>query len=202
MEQKTLTVPFFCTVTVSGTGQRQMWLDCPKGALTLELTASNSAGEGPRGRKMLSACQPADPAGQYILKYHHVMVVLSPCLCHILVSMCLFNWSQLFLVSVPSCSLFLITLPSTYLLLFPPVSAGSLSLNVVYFLWWSSSSHVKSASCPAFLDLLIKWAIKALNVALHLGLPWSVYIQAVRFSTDTKNGKTKTIAAITCANYL
>ncbi|MED6270446.1 hypothetical protein CHARACLAT_010454, partial [Characodon lateralis] len=41
-------------VTVSGSGQRQMWLDCPEGSLSLQLTASNSAGEGPRGRQILS----------------------------------------------------------------------------------------------------------------------------------------------------
>ncbi|XP_014842483.1 PREDICTED: interleukin-12 receptor subunit beta-2-like isoform X1 [Poecilia mexicana] len=47
-------------VTVSGSGQRQMWLDCPEGTLSLQLTASNSAGEGPRGRQTLS--QPPAPA--------------------------------------------------------------------------------------------------------------------------------------------
>uniref|UniRef100_A0A3B3UDH6 Interleukin-12 receptor subunit beta-2-like n=1 Tax=Poecilia latipinna TaxID=48699 RepID=A0A3B3UDH6_9TELE len=47
-------------LTVSGSGQRQMWLDCPEGTLSLQLTASNSAGEGPRGRQTLS--QPPAPA--------------------------------------------------------------------------------------------------------------------------------------------
>ncbi|XP_054900053.1 interleukin-23 receptor [Poeciliopsis prolifica] len=47
-------------VTVSGSGQRQMWLDCPEGTLSLQLTASNSAGDGPRGRQTLS--QPPAPA--------------------------------------------------------------------------------------------------------------------------------------------
>ncbi|KAM3876143.1 interleukin-12 receptor subunit beta-2-like [Diretmus argenteus] len=35
-------------MTVSGSGPRQMWLDCPEGALSLGLSASTSAGEGPR----------------------------------------------------------------------------------------------------------------------------------------------------------
>ncbi|XP_008405516.1 interleukin-23 receptor isoform X2 [Poecilia reticulata] len=47
-------------VTVSGSGQRQMWLDCPEGTLSLQLTTSNSAGEGPRGRQTLS--KPPAPA--------------------------------------------------------------------------------------------------------------------------------------------
>ncbi|XP_014326897.1 interleukin-12 receptor subunit beta-2-like [Xiphophorus maculatus] len=47
-------------VTVSGSGQRQTWLDCPEGTLSLQLTASNSEGEGPRGRQTLS--QPPAPA--------------------------------------------------------------------------------------------------------------------------------------------
>ncbi|XP_043984982.1 interleukin-23 receptor [Gambusia affinis] len=47
-------------VTVSGSGQRQMWLDCPEGTLSLQLTASNSAGEGPLGKRTLS--EPPAPA--------------------------------------------------------------------------------------------------------------------------------------------
>uniref|UniRef100_A0A3P8SMS1 Fibronectin type-III domain-containing protein n=1 Tax=Amphiprion percula TaxID=161767 RepID=A0A3P8SMS1_AMPPE len=45
---------------VSVSGPRQMWLECPEGVLALQLTASNSAGEGPRGRQISS--QPAAPA--------------------------------------------------------------------------------------------------------------------------------------------
>ncbi|XP_067368502.1 interleukin-23 receptor isoform X2 [Channa argus] len=48
-------------VTVSGSGPRQMWLDCPEGALALQLTASTSAGEGPR--TSLISSRPATPAG-------------------------------------------------------------------------------------------------------------------------------------------
>ncbi|XP_047192804.1 interleukin-23 receptor isoform X2 [Scophthalmus maximus] len=44
-------------VMLSGSGPRQMWLDCPEGALALRLTASTSAGEGPQGRRITS--QPA-----------------------------------------------------------------------------------------------------------------------------------------------
>ena len=39
-----------------------MWLDCPEGALALQITASNTAGEGPRGNRISSL--PAAPAGQ------------------------------------------------------------------------------------------------------------------------------------------
>ncbi|XP_017262324.1 interleukin-23 receptor [Kryptolebias marmoratus] len=45
---------------VPGSGPGETWLDCPEGALVLQLTASNSAGEGPRGRRVSS--QPAAPA--------------------------------------------------------------------------------------------------------------------------------------------
>ncbi|XP_044056758.1 interleukin-23 receptor isoform X2 [Siniperca chuatsi] len=48
------------SVTLSGSGPRQKWLDCPDGALALQLTASTSAGEGPRGSRISS--QPATPA--------------------------------------------------------------------------------------------------------------------------------------------
>ncbi|CAJ1060178.1 interleukin-23 receptor [Xyrichtys novacula] len=47
-------------VTVSGSDPRQKWLDCPDGALMLQMTASTSAGEGPRGSWISS--QPAAPA--------------------------------------------------------------------------------------------------------------------------------------------
>ncbi|KAM7388492.1 hypothetical protein PAMP_024662 [Pampus punctatissimus] len=47
-------------VIVSAPGPRQIWLDCPEGALALQLTASTSAGEGPRGSLITS--QPAAPA--------------------------------------------------------------------------------------------------------------------------------------------
>uniref|UniRef100_UPI003AAF145B interleukin-23 receptor isoform X2 n=1 Tax=Centroberyx gerrardi TaxID=166262 RepID=UPI003AAF145B len=47
-------------MTVSGSGLRQMWLDCPEGSLALWLSASTSAGEGPPGN--LISSQPADPA--------------------------------------------------------------------------------------------------------------------------------------------
>lgn len=63
------------SVTVSGSGQRQMWLDCPNGALTLELTASNSAGEGPRGRKMLSVYQPTDPAVRLVIVIVFIIII-------------------------------------------------------------------------------------------------------------------------------
>uniref|UniRef100_A0A669D6C8 Fibronectin type-III domain-containing protein n=1 Tax=Oreochromis niloticus TaxID=8128 RepID=A0A669D6C8_ORENI len=46
--------------TVSAFGPRQEWLACPEGTLVLQMTASNSAGEGPRGGLIYS--QPAAPA--------------------------------------------------------------------------------------------------------------------------------------------
>ncbi|KAG7233972.1 hypothetical protein INR49_028686, partial [Caranx melampygus] len=46
-------------------GPRQMWLDCPEGALSLQLTASNSAGEGPWGIHISS--QPAPPEGHLVI---------------------------------------------------------------------------------------------------------------------------------------
>ncbi|KAK9519196.1 hypothetical protein VZT92_021939 [Zoarces viviparus] len=48
------------SVTVPGSGPRPMWLDCPEGALALQLTASTSAGEGQRGKRICS--QPESPA--------------------------------------------------------------------------------------------------------------------------------------------
>uniref|UniRef100_A0A667XG12 Interleukin 23 receptor n=1 Tax=Myripristis murdjan TaxID=586833 RepID=A0A667XG12_9TELE len=45
-----------------GSRPRQMWLDCPEGALALSLSASNSAGEGPQGNWVYS--QPPDSAGE------------------------------------------------------------------------------------------------------------------------------------------
>ncbi|XP_013856385.1 leukemia inhibitory factor receptor, partial [Austrofundulus limnaeus] len=48
------------SVTVSGSSPREKLLKCPDGVLILQLTASNSAGEGPRGRQIFS--QPASPA--------------------------------------------------------------------------------------------------------------------------------------------
>ncbi|XP_041862594.1 interleukin-23 receptor [Melanotaenia boesemani] len=52
-------------VTVSASSLRQMWLDCPEGALALQLTMSNSAGEGPRGR--LISSQGAAPAVDQVI---------------------------------------------------------------------------------------------------------------------------------------
>ncbi|XP_034737540.1 interleukin-23 receptor isoform X2 [Etheostoma cragini] len=46
--------------TVSVSSHRQMWMDCPEGALALQLTASTSAGEGQRGNRISS--QPETPA--------------------------------------------------------------------------------------------------------------------------------------------
>ncbi|XP_039985128.1 interleukin-23 receptor [Xiphias gladius] len=52
-------------VMVSGSGPRQMWVDCPEGALVLQLTASNSAGEGPPGSRVFS--QPEAPAAGLVI---------------------------------------------------------------------------------------------------------------------------------------
>ncbi|XP_040895464.1 interleukin-23 receptor isoform X2 [Toxotes jaculatrix] len=52
-------------VTVSGSGHRRIWLDCPDGALVLQIAASTSAGEGPRGIRISSL--PAAPAGGLVI---------------------------------------------------------------------------------------------------------------------------------------
>ncbi|XP_038572256.1 interleukin-23 receptor isoform X3 [Micropterus salmoides] len=52
------------SVTVAGSGPRKKWLDCPEGALALQLTASTSVGEGPRGSWISS--RPATPVGQSV----------------------------------------------------------------------------------------------------------------------------------------
>ncbi|XP_042340134.1 interleukin-23 receptor isoform X2 [Plectropomus leopardus] len=41
-------------MTVPGSGPRQMWLDCPEGALAVQLTAYTSAGEGQPGSRVCS----------------------------------------------------------------------------------------------------------------------------------------------------
>uniref|UniRef100_UPI0037E73288 interleukin-23 receptor n=1 Tax=Semicossyphus pulcher TaxID=241346 RepID=UPI0037E73288 len=51
--------------TVSGSAPTQRWLDCPDGALTLQMTASTSAGEGPWGSRTSS--QPAAPAVSLVI---------------------------------------------------------------------------------------------------------------------------------------
>nr|XP_046246521.1 interleukin-23 receptor isoform X2 [Scatophagus argus] len=48
------------SVMVSGSDARQKWLDCHGGALALQVSASTSAGEGPRGNWIFS--QPKPPA--------------------------------------------------------------------------------------------------------------------------------------------
>ncbi|XP_008296046.1 interleukin-23 receptor [Stegastes partitus] len=60
-------------VIVPGTGSRKMLLDCPEGALALQLTASNSAGEGPRGKQISS--QPAAPAVGLVIVIVFVLTI-------------------------------------------------------------------------------------------------------------------------------
>ncbi|XP_010777137.1 interleukin-23 receptor [Notothenia coriiceps] len=48
------------SVTVSGSGPRILWLDCPEGTLAVQLSASTSAGEGQPGKRIFS--QPESPA--------------------------------------------------------------------------------------------------------------------------------------------
>ncbi|XP_074524018.1 interleukin-23 receptor [Halichoeres trimaculatus] len=52
-------------VPVSDPKPRQMWLDCPDGALALQMTASTSAGEGPRGIRVPSL--PAEPGVSLVI---------------------------------------------------------------------------------------------------------------------------------------
>ncbi|XP_041646836.1 interleukin-23 receptor [Cheilinus undulatus] len=60
-------------VTVSGSSLRQKWLDCPDGALTLQMTASTSAGEGPRGSRVSS--QPTTPAVGLLIVTFFIMTL-------------------------------------------------------------------------------------------------------------------------------
>nr|XP_057928935.1 interleukin-12 receptor subunit beta-2-like [Doryrhamphus excisus] len=48
------------SVTLSASGPRATWLDCPEGSLVLQMSASTSAGEGQRGNVISS--QPVDTA--------------------------------------------------------------------------------------------------------------------------------------------
>ncbi|XP_042070408.1 interleukin-23 receptor isoform X2 [Haplochromis burtoni] len=52
--------------TVSAPGPRQEWLNCPEGTVVLQMTASNSAGEGPRGRRIYSEAA-APPVGLVVV---------------------------------------------------------------------------------------------------------------------------------------
>ncbi|XP_070689066.1 interleukin-23 receptor [Pempheris klunzingeri] len=52
-------------VTVPDSSLRQKQLECPEGALALQMTASTSAGEGPRGRRISS--KPATPAAGLVI---------------------------------------------------------------------------------------------------------------------------------------
>ncbi|XP_034085590.1 interleukin-23 receptor isoform X1 [Gymnodraco acuticeps] len=53
------------SVTVSGSGPRILWLDCPEGALAVQLSASTSAGEGQPGNRIFS--QPESPAAGLVI---------------------------------------------------------------------------------------------------------------------------------------
>lgn len=53
---------FFSPVSVAASEPRHKWLDCPEGALALEMTASTSAGEGRHGPRVSS--RPSSSEGQ------------------------------------------------------------------------------------------------------------------------------------------
>ncbi|XP_058493845.1 interleukin-23 receptor isoform X2 [Solea solea] len=59
-------------VVLSGSGSRHIWLDCPEGALSLQMTASTSAGESQRGIRVNS--QPADPTVGVVIE---VVVIIA-----------------------------------------------------------------------------------------------------------------------------
>ncbi|XP_037627239.1 interleukin-23 receptor isoform X1 [Sebastes umbrosus] len=61
-------------VTVSGSGPRLMWLDCPEGALALQLTASTSSGEGKLGNRICS--QPESPAVDLVIVTVFIVTLL------------------------------------------------------------------------------------------------------------------------------
>lgn len=54
------------SVMVPASSPRQMWIDCSEGTVALELTASNSVGEGPRARR-ISSLPAAPPVGPVIV---------------------------------------------------------------------------------------------------------------------------------------
>ncbi|CAN9500602.1 unnamed protein product [Ophioblennius macclurei] len=61
--------------TVSEPGARRMWLDCPTGALVLQMTASTSAGEGPPGKPVSS--QPSTNAVNLAIVTVFIVAVLT-----------------------------------------------------------------------------------------------------------------------------
>lgn len=54
------------SVNVPVPGPKQKWLDCPEGALILQMSASTAAGEGPKGNR-ISSHPPAPPVGLVIV---------------------------------------------------------------------------------------------------------------------------------------
>ena len=52
---------YFSQVSVSGSVPRRVWLDCPEDSVILGLSATNSAGEGPKGDVAVVPCQRSDP---------------------------------------------------------------------------------------------------------------------------------------------
>uniref|UniRef100_A0A8C5G278 Interleukin-12 receptor subunit beta-2-like n=1 Tax=Gouania willdenowi TaxID=441366 RepID=A0A8C5G278_GOUWI len=72
---------YFHTLGSSSTesGQRKMWLDCPGGTLVLQMTASNSAGEGPPGKRISS--QPATSPGRFILLTTNLSTIIANLMC-------------------------------------------------------------------------------------------------------------------------
>ncbi|XP_059197057.1 interleukin-23 receptor isoform X2 [Centropristis striata] len=61
------------SVTVSGSAPRRTWLDCPEGALALQMTASTSAGEGERGNRVCS--QPDSPAVSLVIVFVFIITL-------------------------------------------------------------------------------------------------------------------------------
>ncbi|XP_037530755.1 interleukin-23 receptor [Nematolebias whitei] len=77
-------------VIVSGSGPREMWLDCPEGALVLQMSASNSAGEGPRGR--WTSSQPVAPAVGLVIVIVLIVTVFIVTVVNLMCWSCVRKW--------------------------------------------------------------------------------------------------------------
>ncbi|XP_068449140.1 interleukin-23 receptor [Clinocottus analis] len=65
------------TVTVPGSAPRRMWLDCPEGALALQMTASTSAGEGKRGGRVCFQQHESTAVGLVIVMVFIVLIFIA-----------------------------------------------------------------------------------------------------------------------------
>ncbi|XP_068175752.1 interleukin-23 receptor [Antennarius striatus] len=74
-------------VTVSGSGPRQKWLECPEASLALQMTASTSEGEGPRGNRISS--QPATPAVGLVVVIVFIFIIFIAVIANLMCCSCI-----------------------------------------------------------------------------------------------------------------